>query len=50
LTDTLYFICIDKHTGMTNVKKKLKVSCAAFTANVTEVIFDKVVEIILKEI
>jgi len=24
LTDTLYFICIDKHIGMTNVKKKLK--------------------------
>jgi hypothetical protein len=24
LTDTLYFICIDKHIGMTNVKMKLK--------------------------
>jgi len=24
LTDTLYFICIDKHIGMTNVKIKLK--------------------------
>jgi len=22
LTDTLYFICLDKHIGMTDVKKK----------------------------